>query len=115
MLWDLLVTLLLALDVSSKYCILFEMSEPFSQIMVLHIVFLRYCPNFYFIILFKYCKLLCRFIDLDTPLLLSEDPVLEGYQGIYPNTLLVLLYRFSWKAWLEILMSLQSDETEAFH
>lgn len=22
-----------------------------------------------------------RFIDLDTPLLLSEDPVLEGYEG----------------------------------
>lgn len=24
----------------------------------------------------------CRFVDLDTPLLLSEDPVCGGYEGI---------------------------------
>lgn len=27
-----------------------------------------------------------RFIDLDTPLLLAEDPVLEGYEGILSIT-----------------------------
>lgn len=28
------------------------------------------------------CKFWCRFIDLDTPLLLAEDPVIGGYEGI---------------------------------
>lgn len=35
--------------------------------------------------------MVCRFVDLDTPLLLSEDPVLEGYEGIILLKLTVCL------------------------
>ena len=58
----------------------------------------------------KYCKLFCRFIDLDTPLLLSEDPVLEGYEGILCNMQMLLLYlSFSCKEWFDWCL-LQSDD-----
>lgn len=38
--------------------------------------------------------MLLRFVDLDTPLLLSEDPVLEGYEGIIPLNLTICYVQF---------------------
>lgn len=38
--------------------------------------------------------LACRFIDLDTPLLLAEDPVVGGYEGIHPISLMLILCSF---------------------
>lgn len=38
------------------------------------------------------CNSMHRFIDLDTPILLSEDPVVGGYEGILSLTLDFVVY-----------------------